>query len=172
MQQHYADYVNYLERGAIARFPTTRTKRITEIKTSHWKHFSVRVYCQMATEIMFSVLNIWLVSHIIVIIINIIIICNCFFLSRRFYIKPFSKYVKLTKQPIFRNPTGGFPAKWTSEKWGQKIPYWLHITTQIWVVHLIGCAPWEICFSQKVIVFWEFFHFFFLEVFMSDSITI
>lgn len=69
MQQHYADYVNYLERDTMVRFLTTRMTRITEIKTCHWKHFSVRVYCQMAMEIMFSVLNIWLVSHIIVIII-------------------------------------------------------------------------------------------------------
>ena len=30
-----------------------------------------------------------------------------------------------------------------------KIPYWWRITTQIVVVLLIGCAPWEIWFNQS-----------------------
>ena len=30
-----------------------------------------------------------------------------------------------------------------------EIPYWWHVTTQIWVVLLIGRAAWEICFSQS-----------------------
>lgn len=52
----------------------------------------------------------------------------------------------------------------TSEKHGQKFHTDIRITTQIWVVHLIGRAPWEICFSQKVnVVFWESFRFFFLR---------
>ena len=30
-----------------------------------------------------------------------------------------------------------------------EIPYWRHVTTQIWVVLLIGCAAWEIWFNQS-----------------------
>ena len=36
----------------------------------------------------------------------------------------------------------------TSEKWAQKIPYWWRVTTQIWVVLLIGRAAWEIWFNK------------------------
>ena len=30
-----------------------------------------------------------------------------------------------------------------------EIPYWWRVTTQIWVMLLIGCAAWGICFSQS-----------------------
>ena len=39
------------------------------------------------------------------------------------------------KLPKFRDVTTGFPAKMTSEK---RAPYWGCVTTQIWVVLLIG----------------------------------
>ena len=33
-----------------------------------------------------------------------------------------------------------------------EIPYWWRISTQIWVVLLIGCATWEIWFNQSEIL--------------------
>ena len=33
-----------------------------------------------------------------------------------------------------------------------KIPYWWRITAQIWVVLLIGCAPWEFWFNQSEVL--------------------
>ena len=33
-----------------------------------------------------------------------------------------------------------------------EIPYWWRISTQIWVVFLIGCAAWEIWFNQSEIL--------------------
>jgi len=33
-----------------------------------------------------------------------------------------------------------------------EIPFWWCITTQIWVVLLIGCAVWEFCFSQSEVL--------------------
>ena len=42
--------------------------------------------------------------------------------------------------------THGFPAKW---RLSVEIPYWRHVTTQIWVVLPIGRAAWEIWFNQS-----------------------
>ena len=40
-----------------------------------------------------------------------------------------------------------FPHHMTSET-SAEIPYWWRVTTQIWVVLLIGCVAWEIWFNQ------------------------
>ena len=40
-----------------------------------------------------------------------------------------------------------FPHHMTSET-SAEIPYWWCVTTQIWVVLLIGCVAWEIWFNQ------------------------
>ena len=52
------------------------------------------------------------------------------------------------KQPIFRDATTGFPPNDVWET-SAEIPYWWRVTTQIWVVLLIGLAAWEIWFNQS-----------------------
>ena len=43
-----------------------------------------------------------------------------------------------------------FPREMKPEKRAQKFhAYWWRVTTQIWVVLLIGRAAWEICFNQS-----------------------
>ena len=55
-------------------------------------------------------------------------------------------YYSLRKQPTFRDATTGFAAKW---RLSAEIPNWRHVTTQIWVVLLIGRAGWKIWFNQS-----------------------
>ena len=54
-------------------------------------------------------------------------------------------FSSLRKQPTFYDATTCFPAKWC---WGMSIkcPYWWPITTQIWVVLLIG---WKFASSNQ-----------------------
>ena len=58
----------------------------------------------------------------------------------------------LRKQPMFCNAiTGPTINEMTWEiLMSKEFPYWWCVTTQIWVVLLIGCTTWEICFSQSV----------------------
>ena len=44
----------------------------------------------------------------------------------------------LGKQPIFREANTGFPVTWCLRETSEGIPYWWCVTTQIWVVLLIG----------------------------------
>ena len=55
-------------------------------------------------------------------------------------------FTSLRKQPAFGDAT-------TSAE----IPYWWHVTTQIWVVLLIGRATWEIWFNQSSNDEWNFY---------------
>ena len=48
----------------------------------------------------------------------------------------------MRKQPTFGDATTGFPAK-SRLRNEAEIPYWWRVTTQIWVVLLIGRAAWE-----------------------------
>ena len=64
--------------------------------------------------------------------------------------------LSLRKQSTFCNRGGGWwgvAQHWSlgSDIWETiaEIPFWWYITTQIWVVLLIGCAVWEFCFSQS-----------------------
>ena len=52
------------------------------------------------------------------------------------------------KQPTFGDATTGFPANdvWATSP---EIPYWWSVTSQIWVVPLVGRAAWEVCFNQS-----------------------
>ena len=58
----------------------------------------------------------------------------------------------LRKQPLFCDATTGlctltvYEMTWEMSK---EFPYWWCVTTQIWVVLLIGCAAWEIWFNQS-----------------------
>ena len=54
----------------------------------------------------------------------------------------------LRKQTTFCDGTTGFLQNdvW---KTSAEIPYWCCVTTQIWVVLLIGRVAWEICFNQS-----------------------
>ena len=54
----------------------------------------------------------------------------------------------LRKQTTFRDATTGFPAHDVWET-SAEIPYWWRVTTQIWVVLLIGRVAREICFNQS-----------------------
>ena len=51
-----------------------------------------------------------------------------------------------------------------------EIPYWRRVTTQIWVVLLIGRAAWEICFNQSKAPprsdWWRVFSMEFLRLFL------
>ena len=49
----------------------------------------------------------------------------------------------LRKQLILCNATTGFPVQWHLRNEWRKIPNWWYISTQIWVVLLIGCAVWR-----------------------------
>ena len=57
-------------------------------------------------------------------------------------------FYNLRKQQTYRDVTTGFLR---NDVWGTsaKIPYWWRVTTQIWVVLLIGCAARGICFNQS-----------------------
>lgn len=65
---------------------------------------------------------------------NFMIFCRCMTLDPLF--------PSLRKKLIFCNATTGFPAKWC---WGTsiEIPYWQSITTNIWVVLLIGWSKFS-----------------------------
>ena len=54
----------------------------------------------------------------------------------------------LRKQPTFATPTVVSPP---NDVWEARaeIPYWWRVTTQIWVMLLIGRAACEICFNQS-----------------------
>ena len=54
----------------------------------------------------------------------------------------------MRKRPKLCNTTTVFPAKWCLRP-NTEISYSWHVTTQIWVAPLIGCAMWKICFSQS-----------------------
>ena len=47
------------------------------------------------------------------------------------------KWYSATPQRTFSDATTGFPAKWRRDR-STEIPYWWSVTTQIWVVLLIG----------------------------------
>ena len=57
-----------------------------------------------------------------------------------------------------------------------EIPFWWYITTQIWVVLLIGCAVWEFCFSQSEVrlrsVQWHVFSMEFLRSSFRHSLNL
>ena len=55
--------------------------------------------------------------------------------------------LSLRKQPTFGDATTGFLQNdiWETSA---EIPFWWRVTTQIWVVLLIGRAAWEIWFNQ------------------------
>ena len=56
--------------------------------------------------------------------------------------------LSLWKQPTFGDATTGFLPNdiWETSA---EIPFWWRVTTQIWVVLLIGRAAWEIWFNQS-----------------------
>ena len=55
----------------------------------------------------------------------------------------------LRKQPTFRYATNGFPVTSENDVWktSAEIPYWWRVTTQIWLVLLIGRTGWEFWFN-------------------------
>ena len=55
----------------------------------------------------------------------------------------------LRKQLTFYDATTGFPAKWHLRNDCRNSILWWQVTTQIWVVRLIGCAVREFCFNQS-----------------------
>ena len=59
--------------------------------------------------------------------------------------------VSLRKQPTFYAATAGFPAKWRHEM-NAEIPYWWCITTQIWVVRLIGWSKFPTWHDQSEVL--------------------
>ena len=56
--------------------------------------------------------------------------------------RPLSAVDNLRKQPTFGNATTGFPANdiWETRA---EIPYWWQVTTQIWVVLLVGWSKFS-----------------------------
>ena len=77
-----------------------------------------------------------------------------FFLSHSSWWVLFSnvrEMFSLRKQPTFCDAVTGSPP---SDVWetSAEIPYWWRISTQIWVVLMIGCAAWKIWFNQSEIL--------------------
>ena len=85
----------------------------------------------------------------------------------------------LRKQPMFCNAiTGPTVDEMTWEiLMSKEFPYWWCVTTQMWVVLLIGCTTWEICFSQSVwndhdcVISREFFRMFFRGHFTGKPVV-
>jgi len=51
-----------------------------------------------------------------------------------------------------------------------EIPYWWHVTTQIWVLLLIGCATCQICFNQSgALPHWIVMHQYGISVLVSQT---
>ena len=78
--------------------------------------------------------------------------CVHFFVSFVLRHSRVSQVLLLRKQPTFRNAITGFPVKWRLRiETSAEIPYWVwwRVTTQNWVVLLIGRAAWENCFNQS-----------------------
>ena len=69
---------------------------------------------------------------------------------QHFVLFPCMHIHSLRKQPLFCDATTGLTVYEMTWEMSKEFPYWWCVTTQIWVVLLIGCTTWEICFSQSV----------------------
>ena len=65
----------------------------------------------------------------------------------------FVRLAHLTKQPAFHDSSSGVPAKWRPSN-KPKIPYWWRVTTQIWVVDLIGWSKYLSQHNQSEALLW------------------
>ena len=65
----------------------------------------------------------------------------------------FVRLAHLTKQPAFHDSSSGVPAKWRPST-KPKIPYWWRVTTQIWVVDLIGWSKYLSQHNQSEALLW------------------
>ena len=71
---------------------------------------------------------------------------NIHFNPKRFF---FLVESSLRKQTTFRHSSTGFPVKWRLRNERKNSIHWRGVTTQNWVVLLIGRAAWEISFNQS-----------------------
>ena len=64
-----------------------------------------------------------------------------------------TSYANLTKQQVFHDSSSGFPTKWRPSN-ENKIPYWWRVTTQIWVLLLIGWSKFLPRHNQSEALLW------------------